>query len=561
MVYVKSELVECSLVSIPANPNALSVAKSLRISSETQRVVFDESVSKKIRGESNTVRRSGETANRRAQRRTGESAKTHSKYGATVMLLSERIVETQKELVALQDGLDAHLAKTDNSNVSDADIEATKDFNSKIASKRRLLEALTDSEKSLADVTKASPHANNGGRSTAIIVHDPNASKGNGSGNGTVASPAIIKQKGELDGLDYLVRAGRVALGAKWTQRMPQEILQQAYGDDEPTRGFTELVLRAASAPAMTTVAGWAQELVQTKWTDLMPLLMPKAIFTGLSAKGLALTFGPMGKIIIPTRNRTPTIAGSFVGEGAAIPVRQGAFSSQTLTPKKVAVISTWTREMSEHSTPQIEGIIREAIQQDTSVAVDTVLIDTNPATTIRPQGLLNGVTVTTATAGGGLAALIGDITSLINALSTNLYGNLRTPVWLVNQTDMLRASLTMAPNTGIFPFRDEIARGTLNTIPFIESATIPPKTMIIVDAADFVTVGGEGPRLEISDQATLHFEDTTPADLVTGSPGVVATPQKSLWQTDSIALRMVMPLNWVNRRPGTVAWTQAVTW
>jgi HK97 family phage major capsid protein/HK97 family phage prohead protease len=561
MVYVKSELVECSLVSIPANPNALSVAKSLRISSETQRVVFDESVSKRIRSESNPVRRSGESANGRAQRRTGESAKTHSKYGATVMLLTERIVETQKELVALQDGLDAHLAKMNDSNVSDADIEATNDFNAKISNKRKHLAALQDSEKALADVTKAANGGANGGRSTAIIVHDPNANKGNGAGNGTIASPAIIKQKGELDGLDYLVRAGRVALGAKWTQRMPQEILQQAYGDDEPTRAFTELVLRAASAPAMTTIAGWAQELVQTKWTDLMPLLMPKSIFTGLSAKGLALTFGPMGRIIIPTRNRTPTIAGSFVGEGAAIPVRQGSFSSQTLVPKKMAVITTWTREMAEHSTPQIEGVLREAIQQDTSVAIDTVLIDANPATVIRPQGLLNGVVATTATAGGGLAALIGDITALISALSTNLYGNLRTPVWLMNQTDLLRASLAMAANTGIFPFRDEIKAGTLNTIPYIESATVPPKTMILLDAADFVTVGGEGPRLEISDQATLHFEDTTPLDLVSGSPGVVATPQKSLWQTDSLALRMIMPLNWVNRRVGTVAYTQNVTW
>jgi HK97 family phage major capsid protein len=293
-----------------------------------------------------------------------------------------------------------------------------------------------------------------------------------------------------------------------------------------------------------------------------MPLLMPAAILTRLSAKGMSLSFGATGRIIIPTRNRTPTIAGSFVGEGAAIPVRQGAFSSQTLTPKKMAVISTWTREMSDHSTPAIEGLIREAIQQDTSVAVDTVLIDANAATAIRPAGLLNGVTVTTATAGGGIAALIGDLTALLGALTTSTYGNLRTPTFLVNPTDMLRASLLQAANTGIFPFQSQIAAGNLNGVPLIDSTTVPAKTMILVDAADFVVVGGEAPRLEISDQATLHMEDTAPAELVgTGTPGTVASPQRSLFQTDSLALRMVMPLNWVQRRTGTVAWTQNVSW
>jgi HK97 family phage major capsid protein len=376
------------------------------------------------------------------------------------------------------------------------------------------------------------------------------------------ASPEIniFNKKKDLDPVEYLVRAGVVTYAAKSWARHPDEVRQKIYGDDDTTKIVCDLVMRAASAPAMTTVTGWAAELVQPTYTDLMPLLMPKAILTRLAAKGLSLSFGRTGKIIIPTRSRTPTIAGSFVGEGLAIPVRQGAFTTQTLTPKKLAVISTWTHEMNEHSIPAIEGLIREAIQQDTSVAVDTVLIDANAATAIRPAGLLNGVTVTTATAGGGLAALIGDIKALITALTTSTYGNIRSPVWLMNPGDVLSASLAMATNTGIFPFREEAMRGTLNTIPIIDSATVPAKTMILVDAADFVVAGGEAPRMEISDQATLHMEDTTPLELV-ASPSTVAAPQRSLFQTDSLALRMVLPLNWVQRRSGTIAWTQNVTW
>ena len=84
---------------------------------------------------------------------------------------------------------------------------------------------------------------------------------------------------------------------------------------------------------------------------------------------------------------------------------------------------------------------------------------------------------------------------------------------------------------------------------------------MILIDAADFVTMQGDSMRFEISDQATLHMEDTTPLDLVSGSPGTVASPQRSLFQTDSLALRMILPMNWGIRRAGTLAWVQNVTW
>jgi hypothetical protein len=114
----------------------------------------------------------------------------------------------------------------------------------------------------------------------------------------------------------------------------------------------------------------------------------------------------------------------------------------------------------------------------------------------------------------------------------------------------------------GAFPFRDEIGRGQLSGWPIIDSGTVPMGTVVAIDAADFVAVGGDAPRFEISDQATLHMEDTAPADIVSGAaPGTPANPVKSMWQTDSLALRLIMPVNWTIRRVGVVAWTQAVTW
>jgi HK97 family phage prohead protease/HK97 family phage major capsid protein len=539
--FIRSELVETSVVAVPANANALAVAKSLNISPQTIELVFaEQGIKERVT---------------RTQRVAGEHAyQTRYRRSTAMSGLAQRIAGLETNIVAKRDALQDHLEKMDDSNVSDADLETRSTLIAEIRQLERTRESLVESEKLLGKNLvdeNVQPHRGRALTTTSIparAVTEP------------IAAPAIIKPQKELSLLDLVVRGAVVTYLAKIENKSPGEVRARVYGEDEGTHAMTDIVTRAASAPAMTTVTGWAAELVRTQWTDLMPILMPQALLTRLAPKGLTLSFGQTGRIIIPTRARTPSLAGSFVGEGMAIPVRQGMFTSQTLTPKKMAVISTWTREIGDHSIPAIEGLIREAIQQDTSVAIDSVLIDTNPATTIRPAGLLNGLTGLTPTAGGGLLAVVGDAAGLIQALQTGTYGNVRSPCWLMNPTDVLRVGLSQATTTGIFPLREEVARGSLFNIPIIDSVTVPPKTMILIDAADFVVVGGEAPRMEMSDQATLHMEDTTPQDLVI-SPSTVAAPQKSLFQTDSLALRMIMPLNWTQRRAGTVAFVSGVTW
>src|SRR4029077_19796728 len=202
----------------------------------------------------------------------------------------------------------------------------------------------------------------------------------------------------------------------------------------------------AATAPAMQSVTGWAAELVQQIVVDFMQTLLPKSVFPRLSNAGLSLSFARNGKIIIPTRARTPTIAGSFVGEGLPIPVRQGLFTSQTLTPKKMAVITTWTREIDEHSVPAIEGLLRNAVQEDTAISLDSVLLDANPATVVRPAGILNGVAGLTPTAGGGFNAIVGELKQLTGALLPGTKGNVRKPAWLMNPQQTNSAGLIASP-------------------------------------------------------------------------------------------------------------------
>jgi HK97 family phage prohead protease len=378
-------------------------------------------------------------------------------------------------------------------------------------------------------------------------------------------SPIYAVPAQNLPPKDYVYRALVCKVKSHFTRQPAFDILKNEYGDDDViTKGVLSIISKAATVPADTVTSGWASQLVDTSIQDFFGSLMPNAVYPSLAAKGGKFTFGRAGIVSMPTRASTPTIAGSFVAQGAPIPVRQGAFTSISFTPKKMGVISTMTRDIAEHSTPSIDALIRDAIIEDTNVAIDSVLLDATAATTTRPAGLRAGISATTATAGGGIAALIGDIRGLTSALITSTNGNLRSPVWIMNPGDVLAASLLPATaGGGEFPFKTELAGGTLLGYPVIQSSNVAADMMILVDAADFVSVTGDSPRFDVSDQATLHMEDTTPLQIVTGvqGAGVVAAPTRSLWQTDTLGIRMLWDLNWGLRRTGIVAWTQTMTW
>jgi HK97 family phage major capsid protein len=533
--YTSQELLEASLVGVGGNVNALQVARSLNISDETIDLVFGEHAS------------THETVTRGSNAEHGTTPPPR-KASAVNITIAQRISDAQTKLVALRDDLTRHLDETGDE-PDDAALAVRETLNGKIETAQRNLDSLEQAEKRLA--------------STAVPVAHFRRSR---SALSSVLLSVRLRCRRRRS-TPQIMSCGRSWLRSLDMRQgsIPSQVLVERYGEDgkidEATRTVFEVVTRAASAPATTTTSGWASQLVETSVQGFTELLMPASVLPGLAARGLRMNFGRAGVLSIPTRSATPTIAGSFVAEGAPIPVRQGAFSSQTFTPKKLAVISTFTREIAEHSTPAIEGLIRNAMQEDTSVAVDTVLLDATAASTTRPAGLRNGVSTLTATAGGGFAALVGDLRQFVAALITASNGNLRQPVWIMNDIQALSIATTQNAG-GDFPFAMEINNNRFQGYPVILSSTVTAGMVLLIDAADFIIIEGGAPRFDVSDQATLHLEDTTPLAIGTaGAPATVAAPVRSLFQTDSMALRMIMDLNWGLRRAGVVAWTTAVTW
>jgi hypothetical protein len=69
-------------------------------------------------------------------------------------------------------------------------------------------------------------------------------------------------------------------------------------------------------------------------------------------------------------------------------------------------------------------------------------------------------------------------------------------------------------------------------------------------------------PRIESSVEAVMHYEDASPAQIGTaGSPNTVAAPTSSLYQTDTVGLKIILKVPWGLRASGAVAWLTSATW
>ena len=138
LFFVRNELVETSLVSVPANPNALAVAKSLQISPATLDFVFAG------HGRKNELqRRAGSPAGKPIVRRMENER-------ARPMSLAQQITQREKRLLERKDKLAAELNGYGDGGIPDDKIEAITAQNTEIDQEERSLAALRESERHLA---------------------------------------------------------------------------------------------------------------------------------------------------------------------------------------------------------------------------------------------------------------------------------------------------------------------------------------------------------------------------------------------------------------------------
>jgi HK97 family phage major capsid protein/HK97 family phage prohead protease len=503
--YLKQELIETSLVSVPANPAALQLAKSLNISDETLSLAF---------GEHADVRRKDVTAN-------GEHAANTPAKKATPSMktLSQRIEDAQNDLVAKKDKL-AELTGADAlDNDAIAEVTSQVDELEKTVATLKAAEAKIGVE-ARSEVAKTVP-----------------------------AAPRRPLGHQEKDGMDLLVRAFVTHIHAKAAGVSIDKALEQRY----PGYEAVGVMVKADQTVGTTGTAGWASELVQTGYYGFLQALIGKSVFPEMANRGLSLMFDQYGSISLPRRTAGGA-GGGFVAEGSPIRVGRITTAAATLTPKKMGVIVPFTEELAMRSTPSIEAIVRQAIIEDTVATLDPILLDATASSAARPAGLLNGVAAAAnGFAGGDYQAVREDFKALLAPFYTA--NGADGIVVLMNPAQGLNMSMMEGP-VGDPNWLQRIK----DRVTIIESTNVTAGRLIAVRASDFAGAGGN-PRFDVSQQATIHMEDTTPLEIVSGTGPTTADPVRSLWQTASVGVRMLMDVSWTMRRTGMVQWIDGTTW
>jgi hypothetical protein len=297
-------------------------------------------------------------------------------------------------------------------------------------------------------------------------------------------------------------------------------------------RVVATLLTRAASAPAMTDVTGWAAELIRLVVHDALAALGPASAGGRLLASSTVLSFDGGGIISAPGFVASAANAG-FVAEGDPIPVRQLAVLPAQMTPHKLASIAVLSEEMLRSSNAEV--LIGDTLIRSAAAALDVALFGSAGPTAAAPAGLRYNIAPLAASAAGNpWDAYFSDAGTLIDALAA-VGGN--GPFVVV-----------ASPGRGV-----EMRLRALGDegVPYLILGSVAiGDDLLAVAPAAIVAAIEPTPQIELSSATALVMND---APIVIG--GGSASPASSMFQSDAIALKMRWRVSWALRAPGGVAW------
>jgi hypothetical protein len=333
------------------------------------------------------------------------------------------------------------------------------------------------------------------------------------------------------DAISSLVRACLATGLSKFTPTQPAEFVRRTWDDE-----CAGLILRAAVSPASLSNTPALTQVTAV----LLDALVPLSAGADLLQRGVRLNFAGVSQINVPS---IAISVCDFVGEGQPIPVVQAPTTpGPVLTPHKLAVISTLSREIMESSNA--EQLVRQVLVESTGPAIDKVLFSTSAPGTDRPAGLLSGIVSLTPGASGPSKGevLVDDIQKLATAVGP-VAGN--GDLVIVASPDAAAALVLRLPSAVQWPV--------------LTSSSLAARTVIVIATAAVVSAVEGSPQVDAGRHAEIHRE-TVPQEIVTAA-GTTAAPVGSVFQTDQIALRLRWPISWALRDTRGVAWMQNVNW
>ncbi|MGM4906267.1 phage major capsid protein [Tardiphaga sp. 866_E4_N2_1] len=358
-----------------------------------------------------------------------------------------------------------------------------------------------------------------------------------------LAAPAVIK-RGDKDeafpGQNYtrmviaktLARIDDVsAVGVahkRWGQAAPQLVES----------------IKAAVAGGGTESGEWGAELVHIdRYTaDFIEYLYAQTVFDKLPLREVPANVNIAGQDGAAT--------GYWVGQSKSIPVSKADFMDVNLTPLKVAALAVVSKELLRDSSPSAEKLVRDALVEASAQRVDQTFLSPAAAVSgVSPAGILNGVSAITS-AGNDIDGVIADVKALY---ATFISAKNAKGLQFVS-TESLAKSLGLMQNAlGNWAFPGLTATGgSLLGDPIVAGGNAGAGDLILLKPSDIYKIGDRGVEVSLSTEAAIQM-DSAPdgaSDTPTANASVV-----SMFQTDSVAIKVVRPLNFAKRRASAVAY------
>jgi hypothetical protein len=321
-----------------------------------------------------------------------------------------------------------------------------------------------------------------------------------------------------------------------------QKAARQLFSDD---LDFDQ-INRAVSTQATLADPAWAGPLGMPVVSQAIEDIVAMSAIGRLLVSGaLRVDLGQRASVTVPGRQTNASNVGTWVGEGGVVQVKQYSIPTAKLSPHKLEVLCTITFEQSQASN--IAEILQRLLSESASLALDAALFASTAATPAQPGGLLHGLTPLTPSTASGIEGAGADLGSLVADIASR--GGGARPLFIAAAAQSTSLRFWSGGQFGVTPAND--------ILPITGSAALANGTLICIEP-ESVAVALSDLRFDVASGASLHMEDTTPGNIVSGTP---STPVKSMFQTDLLALKLsLLGADW-GLRASHVSYMTGTSW
>ena len=301
-----------------------------------------------------------------------------------------------------------------------------------------------------------------------------------------------------------------------------------------------------AAGSSGTATGDWGSELISLdgRYTgDFIEYLYGRTVFGQLPLRSVPEN--------VTIKGQDGAATAYWVGEGKAIPVTSMDFSDVNLTSLEVDAMASITKRLIRESSPDAEMLVRDGLVEAARQRIDATFLSTTAASAgVSPAGLLNGLSAGSASGvdadalRADIAALYAGFISAKNAMG--LYWVMGPS--LAKQISLMRNALGQRE----FPELTQLG-GMLEGDPVVTGDNVGAGDLILLKPSDIYKIGDRGISVSISDQATIEMANDPTGDA--GVPTAQTKQMVSMFQSNSVAVKVTMPINYAKRRASAVAY------